>query len=701
AGPGRPLPPSYPAWAAACRAADGAAAGLAAVLGPEREECADRLRAFARRTDVADALLQLSPDFHDAVTHRSPPRGTAGGRALERRLYAYAQRLAAKNETTSAFGPVTFGRFAPGAADHCGPEAPDGVYERRSFVSFWAAAEIGRAATRAARVREGLPVRRLPVLRTADGAALLPGRPPHPLTGTEERVLAACDGRLTAAGIAAATGIRPDEVRAAVRALEARAFVGRRCEPSSTVFDPLGDVLRQLPDVPELDGFRREVRRFADAVEEFTRLAPAGRPSALVRIEALFTGLTGRPARRNAGATYADRSVLFEDCAGDAQPVVLTEERRAALTAHLAPVLNFGLAVGQAVRRSYRALAAELLEKSGPVPYLEFAERLAEFVRDGGLRARQGEVAALREGYERLVRAASDGRVARLDARALAGLARPGPGAAFVSPDVMLAGDGSTPVLGEIHPYVFGWGLQGAFAPDPAALDDELRALLPVWGGPGRLATVLHRRRHKGLLSERFPGTFVEVTGVAAGSTGGARRRPAAVADLWAELRDGEPELLGPDGPLTLYVGEEDHPHLRVFAPAQVELPRLDFGVRTPRIEIGPVVAQRAAWNPGPGRTALLTTAPGPGLWTAVHALRTELGVPRHVFAASPAEIKPVCLDLDAPFALEQLRALVRAGPVRLVEMLPGPEELWLRRSTGPHTSELRLTMVRSAAEET
>jgi hypothetical protein len=249
-------------------------------------------------------------------------------------------------------------------------------------------------------------------------------------------------------------------------------------------------------------------------------------------------------------------------------------------------------------------------------------------------------------------------------------------------------------VLGEIHPYVFGWGLQGGFAPDDEALREELARLLPVWGGERRLATVLHRRRHKGLVSDRFPGTFVEVTG----SAHTARRR-VAIGELEVSLDNGEPVLRGPDGPLELYVGEQDHPHLRVFAPAQVELPRLILSATTPRIVVGDVVVQRRRWQLTEDQRAELVAADARRLPMVVAALQRQLSLPRHVFATSPAEIKPLCVDLQALFSQHGLRQLAEAGPVSLVEMLPTADQLWLRRQAGRFTSELRLSMVRSMEE--
>lgn len=688
---------TYGAWIELCAQADQLVAKLTEIVPEDRRRAAKAMRVEAERADVADALLLLSPSFHQAVIrNRAATERSAGTveRAYERRLYTFLQRLAAKNETTSFFGPVTYGRFGDVDQPRFGPETVSGARSRRSFVSFWAAVEIAKVATRSVAVRERVPPRRLPVLRVVDGAALLPGRPPHPLSELERRVIEVCDGFRTTPEIAQVTGLPAAEVSAGLRSLEQQAFVQRRCEPSSTTFDPLGDVLRQIPDIPQVAVIRVGAERFAAAVAAFADAPQAHREAALDHAEVLFTAVTGRPARRNAGATYADRSVLFEDCEGDAQPALFPATWRSRINAQLSPVLDFGLAVGQAVRDSHRALAAELVTNTGPLPYLDFVNQMAAAVRAGRLEPLQGEVNRLRDGYRELVVSASDGRVARVDPDSLAELATPVPQPAFVSPDVLLSGDGmGILVLGEIHPYVFGWGLQGVFAPDPDALAEELRSVLGIWGGAERLATVLHRRRHKGLVSERFPGIFVEVTGSA-----GAGARCIAVAELHVELVDGEPQLLGRDGALQLYVGEDDHAHLRVFAPAQVDLPRLRLGESTPRVVVGEVVAQRESWNPTPERVTGLAEATGPRLVLAVAKLRAELGLPRHVFVSSPAETKPIYLDLESLPALEQLQRLAALGPLRLVEMLPAPQQLWLRRSAGSFTSELRLTMVRGEA---
>ncbi|MFF5718826.1 lantibiotic dehydratase [Streptomyces buecherae] len=700
----RPAPPgldddeltrAHRAWAEQVDRAARLAAEAARAVAPAWESAARGLRELAEREDISDALLQLSPDFHEATTRHlaDDRRADAASRAHDRRLWSYLQRLAAKNETTSAFGPVTFGSFGAVDAPEAGAELPDGVRERVAFVSFWAAVAIGRAATRGATVRNLVPARRLPAVHLTGDLATLPGRPPVPLSETELSVLHACDGTRDAQGIADATRLDIAATRTALAALERSALIQRRCEPCSTHLDPLRDVLDQLPDTPELRAFTAAAKEFADLVAAFATSPPDARRAALRRAERAFETLTGAPARRNAGGTYADRLVLFEDCHGDGQPLTLPERLRQRIQHELRPVLDFGLTVGQRVRTAHRQLATELLAETGELPFLEFAARLTRAVEEGRLRPALAPVERLHDAYRTLVTDASDGRTARLDPDRLTALGRPDDTPAFVSPDLLLTGarHGEGPlVLGEIHPYVFGWGLQGGFAPDPEALRQELAGLLPAWGGPDRLATVLHRRRHKGLITNRFPGTFIEVTGTARSAP---RRVP--INALRAALRDGEPTLLGPDGPLELYVGEADHPHLRVFAPAQVEVARLTLGERTPRIVIGDVVVQRAAWRPGDAHRDALVAATTDQLPLAVASLRRALGLPRHLFSLGTGEIKPLYLDLDGVHSQYALRQQAEHGPLSLVEMLPAPDQLWLRRSTGAFTSELRLSMSR------
>jgi hypothetical protein len=299
------------------------------------------------------------------------------------------------------------------------------------------------------------------------------------------------------------------------------------------------------------------------------------------------------------------------------------------------------------------------------------------------------------------------GWVSRLTAADLAGLAGPPQGARFASPDVLfrqVQQDGPLElVLGEVHPYVFAWGSQRHFCPDPEGLDADFAAELACWGGPEAIATLIPRRRHKGLIAEAFPGRFVELSGVATRD----RRRVVPITELTVELVASEAGdrvlLLDHRGEVVLYAGQDDHPHLLAFAPpATPGLPLIRLGDTAPRIVAGSLIIQRAGWWVPPAE--LLGTGDCRGGpegdaegFCAVQRARSLRQLPRWVFAHLPGEPKPVCVDLDSPMAVDTLLAAVRErpeAPVPLREMVPEPEELWLRRQGRLYTSELRLAMV-------
>lgn len=104
-------------------------------------------RTFEAESEAAKAALReiaADPRFLEAVASSSPPvhgdlqKGRWSAR-MERQLAGYIQRLCAKNETMSFFGPINYGR--------CEPEGPDGVElswsgpsslpERRTHLASW------------------------------------------------------------------------------------------------------------------------------------------------------------------------------------------------------------------------------------------------------------------------------------------------------------------------------------------------------------------------------------------------------------------------------------------------------------------------------------------------------------------------------------------------------------------------------------
>ena len=135
------------------------------------------------------------------------------------------------------------------------------------------------------------------------------------------------------------------------------------------------------------------------------------------------------------------------------------------------------------------------------------------------------------------------------------------------------------------------------------------------------------------------------------------------------------------------------------------------FGLapHTPRLRSGRVIVQRRSWSVsseevGGGNFAGLSRE----LVLAIERLRAAKDWPRFVYIRpteqalrrSGAEgrdkdTKPVFIDLESYLSLEIFhRWLSKAGELEITEMLPAPDELWWHEADGRRTFELRTLMV-------
>lgn len=693
-----------------------AAGRLTAALGEEVLRRPDRVRSLLRDERVCDALLQLSPSFHAEVVRwidgweqrdTAAGRNRAKDRSFYRRVYLYGQRLGAKNETTSYFGPLVHGRIDRGAGGITpGPETDSGYHFLEAQTAFWAVCELARLVGTDPDVRHRPPVAWLPSCHRTPGATPGSGTIQSAdgrrvgLSGVRWKLAEAVDGRRSAAELAALAGVDLAEARRVLDRLRQAGAVRLWPEPPSTAARPL-DWLVSWAD-RYADGTvwpvrLRELRDLADAyaAAEGHRV----RAAALERVEECFTRLTEVDARRAGGRMYADRLVVSLDAKGDQSPVVVGGDVARRWESELGPVLEVAARYGELQQRAAAELCTGIMRAADTetMPYDALIRRVHASVEAGGLDALAEPLIAFKRDYAELVEAAVQGQEARLAPAELAAFV-PEPGRhRFVSPDLMLEsrdGDSELLVLGELHPYVFAWGSQGLFSDERDRMLGDFAAGLEPWGGPERLATVIRRRRHKGLVADWFPGRFVEIASVATDD----RERTVPLTDLTVGLVDGTPRLRTPDGELTLYAGEDDHVHLRAFAAPGVGLPLVRFGDFAPRIMVGDLLVQRARWWFDRADLGVDAARDLDAAFLAVQSLRAQHGLPRFCFASLAHEPKPVGIDLDNPLAVDALVAMVLAGDsptVSLAEMRPAPDALWLRHGGELVTSEFRIAMKR------
>jgi hypothetical protein len=73
---------------------------------------------------------------------------------------------------------------------------------------------------------------------------------------------------------------------------------------------------------------------------------------------------------------------------------------------------------------------------------------------------------------------------------------------------------------------------------------------------------------------------------------------------------------------------------------------------------------------------------------------RRRRGIPRHVFVHTSADPKPFYADLESPLFVDLLRrALTAEATLHVAEMLPGPDEMWVRDGRGRYATEFLLQL--------
>ncbi len=686
----------------------------------------ERLHALASDPRVRDAALLLSPAFAEGLERYARSafdRGAdgAGGRdsrRIELRFASYLQRLAAKNETNSFYGPVNYGRLVPGSAQAMRIERDPALVSRTVFATARLAEAVTTAIQADPRMRPHLRPRRSTGHRTDEAGATVntaTGRTVE-LNPEDARLVAAADGIRNVRELGRLLGEPWQVVADRFAELVRRGLLAVAPPAAPDTAFPLDALAERLAGLPDADGAVREwravVAELADLVAQCdTRPRDAG-AAALRKLEERYEELAGEQARRGAGRMYADRTLVFEESRGDLARFDLGGRPARAIGDGLAPVLDLWRTAALLRRHDQRLAARRLLDASGAgadgLPLLGYLRAAATTPDPGPAFGAVPALERLDAGLRELVAGRSDGRRAELPPGELAELAarlgeefpkaRADAGCpVFSSVDVMIAAESQQAlekgefriVVGEAHAPA----LLSVFPTDHFRRadggDDPVAALLNrVFGAAGvRVGQVLIGRNTK-IFPYRLGDPLVELRPHLPGTAGAL---PAA--ELRVRRSGAGVALFDDEGPLLL------HPQLRPaagFDPlAPLALPAVEdhpvvLPGHTPRVTVGGVVYQRERWQvPGLPWDAAL------GGWALMRAAREwhrRCGMPEQVYYRTPEEPKPMLLDFASRHLTEVFhRHVARStGPVTVSEMLPGPGELWLPGSEGRHTFELR-----------
>ncbi|NUT32220.1 MAG: hypothetical protein HOV79_04000 [Hamadaea sp.] len=123
-----------------------------------------------------------------------------------------------------------------------------------------------------------------------------------------------------------------------------------------------------------------------------------------------------------------------------------------------------------------------------------------------------------------------------------------------------------------------------------------------------------------------------------------------------------------------------------------------------PRVQIDRLVVSRERWQVPLAGFPDLAKARLDRVAAHLRSLASDHGLPEVAFWVVPGEAKPIYVDLSDVTLVDALWAKLRRGRQRrpegwvtVSEMLPGPDQLWLRDPDGRrYTTEFRVTCVDS-----
>lgn len=735
------LAPALAALLAARAELAGARAQFAQAFDAATRNTSHVIATIAGDDRFCEALIwQNRRAFHTGVAalRAGTPGATRGSqqRQHEELVASYLQRYCVKNDTIGFFGPVGWATIGTSAAPLVA--RPGQALLRRRTVAFeqWAIDGLAAALAKTRLLQPWLAPRLLPFFDLRGTTLYRPGQRTLRVSPGQAAVLAACDGERSARAIAAELcAAHPHELSdaaAVYRLLDQLGKLGLIVWTLEVPFAPqpdlaLGRLLARIEDprlrTPALDALAELERRRAEVAQAAGNAAQLDQ--ALDALEASFTRLTGAEATRKAGATYAARTLVYEDCQRD-----IDIELGAPLLDALGPPLTLLLTSARWIthqaaglyQAAFDQIYAELARQSGSAEVDLFAfwqlvqqrlhttdqPRLRDTVKHM-FQQRWAEVLGLPpdSGQREIVYTST-----QLAPQVAAAFAAPGPGwpgARYHSPDVMIAAASPEAicqgqyllVMGELH--LGGNSLRAALFvdqhPAPAELIAAIEHDLPM----PQVAPIAPRnwpemtlRTRSAFLSERdfrlaftydacghshplrLPiGAFVvarNADGLVIRARDGSRQ--FGMIELFAEI-------------LTMEVAD----CFKIFSPRR----------HTPRITIDRLVVSRECWQVATAELAFAGEQHADARFLAARRWARGLGLPRCVFVKVPIERKPFFLDFDSPilvnlFARMARRVREQAGAEALIsitEMCPTIEESWLPDAAGArYTSELRIAAV-------
>jgi hypothetical protein len=702
--------------------------------------------AIARQGDAASALAR-NPAFQEAlvwqnrlafetairpIIEKSAPRDRKR-RQHEELVANYAQRYGMKNDTIGFFGPVGWGIVTSSGPTIQATPGSSLIARRRVYFEEWCVSAVAAAISAWDGMRRWIPPRLAPYVTVSDGLLHVPMNRPMPIDPLTEAMLGYCTGENAAGRLPELLrGGNPrfrdtsySQIEPLLQALADRGLIAWRfivpVESNPEIglraaFEKIGDNALRERALQVLDRIEEKRSCVAQSGGDIGLLG-----TALDDLDQTFREITGKEAQRRAGAVYAGRTLVYEDCSRNADVRV---SRR--LFEQVMPALSLVLTSTRWLVGSIAKVFQDILESS----YSDIAAKLG--VRDVPAALVWLNVAPLLDDVPQPVKeleclfeqkwstifSAGSGvrerRFNSLDLQATVETAFPtltdtpfSP--QYFCPDLMVAAPSveaiergeALYVMGELH---LGHNTLASAVfvgqhPDAPALHEAVGWDFPlprVWPITTRQQPRKTVRTTTVLLQQR--DFLISATADSIPPTGLSAHR---IGDLVVRKSGRDLLLSTRDGTHNFDVMEAfAAPLYMVVMNGASFLRRAEHA---PRVLIDDVVISRESWTVPSGELAFAHEKEEHARFLGSRRWALSKGLPDIVFVKTPTELKPFCIHLDSPLYTEILCKMIRRvessenGNRNLTfsEMLPRPDQCWLTDAQGwRYTSELRFTLV-------
>jgi hypothetical protein len=679
------------------------------------------------------ALWQNRTALSLAAQRLRDRRGSAGDRRNAATFVAMlAQRYATKNDSLGFFGPVGWAQLTDGATVVDVMPGQTLLSRREVYFEGWAIDAVAEALNRNPGVaRWTTPRLRGGVFLAAD-RVYLPVHGAVSVSREQRRLLELCDGKRTAQQIAMAAvretpPLARDEsaVFDMLRELVEMKLIAWQLEVPSQLH-PERDLAQRLARIGDAE-LRAEcegaLRALTDARDRVRDAAGNDRAleADLAHLDHTFTRITGCAPSRRHGEMYAARGLVFEDCQRDCD-IAFGREFLSRLGPPLSIVLDGARWVSAELRKAFtrhlRACHAQLRAalKSDSIDTHLFLNHVGARGRDITASISTPILERFQEIWREILSSADsrDPRRLTLDvadvaARAREAFAANGPSSwcGYFCPDVMIASPSLAAfrqgrfqcVLGEVHSNnTLLWSALVSQHPHQASVLDALAE--DARDRPVVLLQTPKARWVSRLNVTTLPSFWRYEHGDDLPSLPACRSLPAgllvAVDDghgVRIKARDGRVEFDAYD----LFAVTMSYEADRIVSGM------LRTGTHSPRVTIGGLTVAREQWNTTPADMPFLQESDPSVCFARMNAWAREHGMPRYLFYKSAGETKPCYLDFDSPLYTAVFAKLMRrlrpSASVRIVEMLPALDDVWLTdRDGAPYTCEIRFVARRGDA---